>query len=390
MRHLDLFSGIGGFALATEMVLGKGNVEHIFCDNDPFAQAILKKHWPNSSIYGDIKTLTAKEAGGGTDLLTGGFPCQPFSAAGRRRGTEDDRHLWPHMLRLIRETHPTFVLGENVSGLLTWSNGLVFEQVCTDLENEGYEVGAFVIPAAGIGAPHRRERVWIAAHAKSAGDRGESSSVREAERGQEPRDLRERRSSDKVRNAPDSSSERRQQDPRSTYGNEGSNERRPTIQSNESSGGSEDVEDTISKRRRRRGNGNTPGTRREVQAPRRDPALREHVTYAKYNGRRSNLEVGEEEEGVAVGRNDKDATDTKTRRLRRHERSGTQEGSVARSSWREDWPAVATRLCRLDDGLPDGVARPRGWRNAALKGAGNAIVPQIAAEVIRAMLSTVG
>ena len=202
MKHLDLFSGIGGFALATEMVWD--NVEHIFCDNEPFAQAVLKKHWPNATIYGDIKTLTntRREHGGagcgeGTqretcercraaeeierfrrpDLLTGGFPCQPFSSAGARRGTEDNRHLWPEMLRVIREFHPRWVIGENVGGLVTWSEGLVLEQIHTDLEGEGYEVQAFIIPAVSLNAPHRRDRVWIVAHAKDSDDRGNAREV---------------------------------------------------------------------------------------------------------------------------------------------------------------------------------------------------------------------
>lgn len=158
MHHLDLFSGIGGFALATEMVWD--DVEHVFCDNDLFCQAILKKHWPHSPIYGDIQSLTAnaefkrlegkagKElqsaqfAEGNTEvhLLTGGFPCQPFSQAGRRRGTQDNRHLWPQMLRVIQEFHPRWIIGENVGGLVTWERGLVLQQICLDLEGEGYAV----------------------------------------------------------------------------------------------------------------------------------------------------------------------------------------------------------------------------------------------------------
>jgi len=189
MKHIDLFSGIGGFALATEMVWD--NVEHIFCDNDLFAQAVLEKHWPHSKIYGDIKTFTKesfttdtrdeKPRGvfkqprkkstetGDVYLLTGGFPCQPFSQAGRRLGTEDDRHLWPEMLRVIREFHPRWIIGENVGGLVTWSEGMVLEQIYTELESEGYEVQAFIIPAVAVNAPHRRDRVWIIAHSKHNG-----------------------------------------------------------------------------------------------------------------------------------------------------------------------------------------------------------------------------
>lgn len=200
MTHLDLFSGIGGFALAADRVWG--NVEHIFVEIDPFCQRVLTKHWPEARIYGDIRTVTnTNKSGSGTptsgadtnrqtlhkgqekqpqlgtsgqvDLLTGGFPCQPFSQAGKRAGTADNRYLWPEMFRVIREFKPTWVIAENVRGLLTWSEGLVFEQVCADLESEGYEVQPFIIPACSVNAPHRRDRVWFVAH--KSGERLEGS-----------------------------------------------------------------------------------------------------------------------------------------------------------------------------------------------------------------------
>lgn len=128
MKHLDLFSGIGGFALAVEAVWP--DAVHEFCDIEPFSRAILKKHWPHATIHEDIKTLRP----GPADIVTGGFPCQPFSAAGLRRGKEDDRHLWPEMLRVIRASAPEWVVGENVGGLLTWNGGMVLDEVCADLE----------------------------------------------------------------------------------------------------------------------------------------------------------------------------------------------------------------------------------------------------------------
>ena len=179
MKHLDLFSGIGGFALAVDAVWP--NAEHEFCEIDPYCQQVLKKHFPNSKIHGDIKTIAYTDNGRSAeqkleaagnkqcdrkpkfDLLTGGFPCQPFSTAGKRRAEADDRYLWPEMLRVIRETRPTWILGENVAGIIN----LALEQVCTDLEAEGYEVQPFVIPACAVNAPHRRDRVWIIAHRKS-------------------------------------------------------------------------------------------------------------------------------------------------------------------------------------------------------------------------------
>ena len=198
MIHLDVFSGICGFALAVEEVWPGS--EHIFCEIDPFCQALIKKRFEGSVIYGDVRTLTNTKSGqpgqsseqkrrediGGSscDLLTGGFPCQPFSQAGKRRGTSDNRYLWPEMLRVIREFHPTWIIAENVRGLLTIEQGVVFEQVCLDLEGEGYEVQPFIIPAVAVNAPHRRDRVWFVAHSRHGN--GQRTKVRREPEGQIP------------------------------------------------------------------------------------------------------------------------------------------------------------------------------------------------------------
>lgn len=162
MTHASLFSGIGGFDLAAEWV-GWRNV--FYCEIDPFCRSVLKYHFPNAIRYDDIKTTDFSEWRGRIDVLSGGFPCQPFSIAGQRRGTEDDRYLWPEMLRAIREIRPRYVVGENVLGIVNWSDGLVFEQVCVDLETEGYQVQPCVLPACSVDAPHRRYRTWFVAHA---------------------------------------------------------------------------------------------------------------------------------------------------------------------------------------------------------------------------------
>lgn len=167
MRHLSLFSGIGGFDLAAEW-MGWENVAQV--EKDIFCLKILEKNFPNTKRYEDIKQFNGADYAGRVDIVTGGFPCQPFSQAGTRRGTDDDRYLWPEMLRVIREIKPTWVIAENVYGLLTIQQGVVFEQVCADLEREGYEVQPIIIPACGLNAPHRRYRVWFIANAK--GKRG--------------------------------------------------------------------------------------------------------------------------------------------------------------------------------------------------------------------------
>jgi DNA-cytosine methyltransferase len=164
LKHGSLFSGIGGFDLAAEW-MGWENVFH--CEWNEFGQRILKHYWPKAISYEDITKTDFSIHRGKIDILTGGFPCQPYSSAGKRLGKEDDRHLWPEMLRAIREIAPKYVVGENVSGLLSWNGGLVFNEVQADLEAEGYEVQPCVLPAAAVNAPHRRDRIWFIAYSKS-------------------------------------------------------------------------------------------------------------------------------------------------------------------------------------------------------------------------------
>ena len=165
LKTLDLFSGIGGFSLGLERT---GQFKTVaFCEIDKYCKLLLQKHWKGVKIYDDVKKITKEglKADGipSPDVITGGFPCQPFSVAGKQKGTSDDRHLWPEMFRIIKAFKPRFVCGENVRGIINIQDSVVFETVCTDLESEGYEVQPFIIPAAGVGAPHRRERVWIIA-----------------------------------------------------------------------------------------------------------------------------------------------------------------------------------------------------------------------------------
>lgn len=161
MTHGSLFSGIGGFDLAASW-MGWENVFH--CEINPFGQKILKYYWPDAITYSDITKTDFSIHRGEIDVLTGGFPCQPYSLAGKRKGTEDERHLWPEMLRAIREINPVWIVGENVFGIVNWDGGVVFEHIQADLEAEGYEVQPYVLPACGVNAPHRRDRVWFIAH----------------------------------------------------------------------------------------------------------------------------------------------------------------------------------------------------------------------------------
>lgn len=217
ITHYDLFAGIGGFSIAVDEVFDEP-IRHIFCEWEKFPTEVLKKHWPDGEYWGDIADLVkatqtlrtqatsstpntkshrlpasrhsrgedeerAKPADQneydvGITILTGGFPCQPFSQAGQRRGTADNRYKWPEMFEVIRNVSPDWVIAENVAGLVSWSDGLVLEQVCADLEGEGYEVWPLVIPAVAVNAPHRRDRVWIIANSKDNGCKSKSGDTR--------------------------------------------------------------------------------------------------------------------------------------------------------------------------------------------------------------------
>ena len=305
ITHYDLFAGIGGFSLALEEVFNEAKISHIFCEWQHFPSAVLKKHWPNGTFYGDIADLVADtnsqrhkssvaepEAERRSNLcsrarsdenetltiLTGGFPCQPFSHAGRRKGTADDRYQWPNMFRVIQNVKPDWVIAENVRGLVTWNDGMVLEQVCTDLEGEDYEVQPFIIPACAVNAPHRRDRVWIIANCANSRVKG----------------LQKRKI-----NPNDTTDARRI-----------GREQRPS---------------------------------KDIQSEGKKPEWQN----SHYSG------------------------------------------------WERDWREVAIATCnaRMDDGLPrevDGISYSFAkWRNESIKAYGNAIVPQVAMEIFRAIKRTI-
>jgi DNA (cytosine-5)-methyltransferase 1 len=164
MKHASLFSGIGGFDLAAQW-MGWENVFQV--EIDSFCQRVLEKNFPKTKRYGDIKQFDGTKYRGAIDVLTGGFPCQPFSVAGRRKGKDDDRYLWPKMLKVIMESEPTFIVGENVGG--SWE---LVDEICTDLANIGYEAEPIGIETASIGADHKRERFWFMAYSNRIGLQG--------------------------------------------------------------------------------------------------------------------------------------------------------------------------------------------------------------------------
>ena len=200
MRHGSLFSGIGGFDLAAQW-MGWENVFH--CEWNEFGQKILNHYWPQAISYGDIKQTDFSIHRGKIDILSGGFPCQPYSMAGKRLGKEDDRHLWPEMLRAIREIKPTWVVGENVYGLINWSGGLVFNEVQADLEAEGYTVQPVILPACAVNAPHRRDRIWFIAtnsdHNRTCGESRSNEGESRKERLQKRNEIQQFKKSNTIR-----------------------------------------------------------------------------------------------------------------------------------------------------------------------------------------------
>lgn len=289
MRHGSLFSGIGGFDLAAEW-MGWENIFH--CEWNEFGKRILNYYWPNAISYGDITKTDFTIHRGTIDVLSGGFPCQPYSLAGKRKGKEDDRHLWPEMLRAIREIAPPFVVGENVYGLVNWNGGMVFDEVQADMEAEGYEVTAVILPACGQNAPHRRERIWFVAYSRQFSERRKKESKWASNNITRCSQLEKQRGG-----------------------------------INENKNGS--FADTSSIRLQ---GGFKQRKRRQVQ-----------------------------------------------------EQFGRFDANNIRTTW-ENFPTQSP-ICGGDDGLPtqlDGITFPK-WRNESIKGYGNAIVPQVAYQIFKAI-----
>tara|TARA_R110000851_G_scaffold13833_1_gene47104 strand:- start:2313 stop:3371 length:1059 start_codon:yes stop_codon:yes gene_type:complete len=331
MTHGSLFSGIGGFDLASEW-MGWENVFH--CEYDPFCQKVLKHHFPNSKLYEDIKTFDATAYAGRIDILTGGFPCQPFSAAGKRLGTEDDRHLWPQMLRIIREVKPRYIVGENVRGLLSWSGGLVFDEVCSDLEAEGYEVTPYLLPACGKNAPHRRDRIWFIANSTKRNGGRNTRSVPSKE---EEERICER------------------------------NEVPQSIESGKVFGDAPDTNGKLWKHSK------TRTDRRNEQSKEREESTR--IEPKRCSGKRYAPD-----------------TDIKLSERRNDNREdGRSEQTERTKSFNKPrgWEIFPTQspICGGDDGVPrelDGITFSK-WRRESVKAYGNAIVPQVAYEIFKAI-----
>jgi DNA (cytosine-5)-methyltransferase 1 len=330
MIHASLFSGIGGFDLAAEW-MGWENLFH--CEWNPFGQKVLKHHFPKSISYNDITKTDFSIHKGSVDILTGGFPCQPYSSAGKRLGKADERHLFPHMLRCIKEVKPRWIIGENVRGLVNWNGGMVFNEVCDDLEREGYEVQSFLIPAAGVNAPHQRYRVWFIAYSNNS-----------------------QRCRKEYNDAEWENNEQKSHNGNKLWNNIGSIITSKNVTNSSSIGRGE----------------NDRVTNRESE-------------FINQNGKRGNVTNSEcirlqystnsrkvsGEETIPKGQRSESTLSTKT------------NGNGYKSNW-QNFPTKSP-ICGGNDGLPrelDSITFPK-WRNESIKAYGNAIVPQVAHQIFK-------
>ena len=378
MNHASLFSGIGGFDLAAEWN-GWNNVFN--CEWEEFPRKVLKHHFPNAKQYEDIKDFNATGYRGRIDVLSGGFPCQPFSVAGKRKGSEDDRHLWPEMLRVIGECQPRWVVGENVRGLVNWAGkdgrvGMVFEACYSDLENLGYSVQSFIVPACATGAPHRRDRVWIVAHSNNI-------------RSNKPKESAEQQGRTEIRTTSAKScgivANRKDDRPSQTKNLKRTRGEREPHNRDEVRASLDAVS----------GIGNAPNSDNS-----KDSGI---VAYSDNTRRSDGHEQVQDANGEVQQRHDRsklsntdsrNAPDTDielpkcgngNREDGRSEQTERAEPLDESRGWQE-FPTVPP-ICGGDDGLPkelDGITFSK-WRRESIKAYGNAIVPQVAHRIFQSI-----
>lgn len=382
MRHLGLFEGIGGFSLAAKAI---GWQTAAWCEINPFCQQVLKYHFPDAEGYSDITKTDFSKYANTIDILTGGFPCQPYSLAGKRKGNEDDRHLWPQMLRIIREVKPRWVVGENVFGIVSWDEGLVFEQVQADLEAEGYEVQPYVLPACGIDAPHRRDRVWFVGCAKHYGSstteiRGNEQEspfeTRAHEVGELARAIGLQSGSPSYAKSSGWSSEvgrklrEQKQNNRPKIFAESNPNSRSEITPYPTNSGSENMQ--------RKGENEVSGF--EITPNSNSEYGREQLELPSSNAAGTRQELS---------RSSNLTSHPHSRRQSGKEHRKEESGLSTKESLLGDWENFPTQspVCGGDDGIPSrlvGITFSK-WRNESIKAFGNAIVPQVAHQIFQAI-----
>jgi len=374
MQHISLFSGIGGFDLASEW-MGWTNVAS--CEINPFCRKVLHYYWPSVYHHDDIHTLTKElliEKSNWNEqeptILTGGFPCQPYSTAGKRLGKEDERHLWPEMLRVIRFVRPRWVVGENVHGIISWNEGMVFNEVQADLEAEGYEVWPYVLPACGVNAPHRRDRVWFIAYSKGNSWPNANRYVQQPNSQQvQERRFNEFRPTPNPQHHGHLTTERGRSDGAYSPGSEEGQdctEQFEGVCESEKLGGLRDAFNPDNQ-------GRSGGFGQIQEADGEIPKWNDNA------------------ESCYTGRTD--AADTRYKRLQRSKANGSAKGSRQKRNEQlaghipSNWQNFPTQppICSRNDGIPtelDGITFPK-WRNESIKSAGNAIVPQVVLQIFK-------
>lgn len=411
MTHASVFSGIGGPEVAATM-LGWDNLFH--CEINPFGRKVLDYWYPNSKSYEDITTTDFTEWRGRVDVLTGGFPCQPFSYAGRRRGAEDDRYLWPSMYRAIDEIQPTWVVAENVAGILTMveqgevskvagsatlfdafddlrgrfelRETFTLQRICTDLESHGYAVQPVLVPACAVGAPHRRDRVFIVARriASDSDNRADRRTAREdegkgrEERIQERHEVRKPDEPNQVRpegaTIPEDSMHSRQ-----LYGQDEVEGSERNI-GNVGAGGSERICGETS-----RTDSPHPDSHRGSEVDEHMESELADVAKPVSNGGQRNVADTESEQSDG---NEPEQSEIRRKTQEQLRRRGCEDGGIAGCGRWQHFPSVSP-VQRGNDGLPFDVDRLTlsfgKWRTEAIKAYGNAIVPQVMYEIFRAI-----
>jgi DNA (cytosine-5)-methyltransferase 1 len=401
MKHGSLFSGIGGFDLAADW-MGWENIFH--CEIAEFPRKILNHYWPNAECHEDIKKTEFTKYRGTVDIISGGFPCQPYSAAGKRLGKEDDRHLWPEMLRVIREVKPQWVVGENVRGLLNWNGGMVFHEVCADLENIGYEVQAFIIPASGINAPHQRERLWIVAHsslyANGLSTEGRMDMGGELLEGRE-REEKTNRFGIISKDATDTQNYGRKTDERINNGTKYKSNDRGTIRNIFNTDGKQrDASDSDKHGRQEqyRNMGEENGKKEEqrnefiwnaIKSSSKDRIAPD--TESQRTREQSSENRGREDGRFNDISEDGNVADTNIKRLKEFNYANKSNGEVGQFDKKvlqiQNWDRFPTQspVCSGDDGISHGLDNITfsKWRNESIKGYGNAVVPQVVYRIFK-------
>ena len=367
MKHGSLFSGIGGFELAAEW-MGWDNVFH--CEWNEFGKKVLKYYWPNAVSYDDITKTDFTIHRGGIDILTGGFPCQPYSMAGKRLGKEDDRHLWPEMLRTIREVQPRWVVGENVFGLINWNGGLVFHEIQADLEAEGYEVWPYVLPAVSVNAPHRRDRVWFVAHRNSNGQHG-SNGKYEKHTG--------KRGFDALCNIEQGS---KYGDVANTKGLR--SDRAEEHENNNRQGGEwwgRDVDNACKIQERNNASHTKSKQSERVQSEQREISQQEQ---RQPGGDYSGLGNGNAPNPTFTGRGEECQPAAKPgEQERQHRKAHSGSGPIGWEWFPTTQPTIRTGNDGFSSRLDSNTFSK--WRNESIKAAGNAIVPQVVFQIFKAI-----